>query len=47
MHNIDIGCLVFELYSKLDEKRDQIKKLNLWAPYLPKKYGGQDMKFLE
>ena len=36
-----------ELYSKLDEKRDQIKKLNLWAPYLPKKHGGQDMKFLE
>jgi len=36
-----------ELYSELDKKRDQVKKLNLWAPYLPKKFGGQDMKFLE
>lgn len=36
-----------ELYSKLEEKREQVKKLNLWAPYLPKKFGGQDMKFLE
>ena len=36
-----------ELYSELDKKRDLVKKLNLWAPYLPKKFGGQDMKFLE
>ena len=36
-----------ELYSELDKKRDQVKKLNLWAPYLPKKFGGQGMKFLE
>ena len=36
-----------ELYSELDQKRNQIKKLNLWAPYLPKKDGGQGMKFLE
>ena len=36
-----------ELYNKLEEKRKKVKKLGLWAPYLSKKYGGQNMSFLD
>ena len=36
-----------ELYLSLDNLRDKVKKLGLWAPYLPKKYGGQDMTFMD
>ena len=36
-----------ELYNELEEKRKEVKKLGLWAPYLSKEYGGQNMSFLD
>ena len=35
------------MYNKLEEKRKEVKKLGLWAPYLSKEYGGQNMSFLD
>ena len=34
-----------ELYNELEEKRKEVKKLGLWAPYQSKEYGGQNMSF--
>ena len=36
-----------ELYNELEKKRKEVKKLGLWAPYLSKEYGGQNMSFLD
>lgn len=36
-----------ELLPRLQEKRNQVKALGLWAPHLPKKYGGQGFSLSE
>jgi alkylation response protein AidB-like acyl-CoA dehydrogenase len=36
-----------ELLPRLQEKRNQVKALGLWAPHLPKEYGGQGFSLPE